>query len=126
MADTTFNPETAYADDWRYMDRVKDGVMHERDAKGMRTGVSSSVKCVKQSVAETDLAAQAANLGLAPSDTVLTVWRVSATDPVPLSGWSIISEGIEWIIGKVIELTFGPKWQCIVSTPLNKGEFNQT
>lgn len=120
-----WNPRTAYANEWQYIEGIEDGVVHQLDADGKETGTSWEVKCLRQTVAESYLANLAADNGINPADTLITIWQKSANDPPPTSPNALTIGSTRWIIQRVIAQQQGPTFGCIVGNPLTGNRFGQ-
>ena len=121
----SFDVRTAYANEWRHFDQIDDGVMYELTPDGVNTGRSWQVKCFRQSVAESYLANLAAEQGINPADTLITVWLLAASDPKPTSPAGLQIGGTKWIVQRVIERRHGPVFDCLVGNPLTGNRFGQ-
>ena len=120
-ASTTFDPRTAYREEWRYVDGVEDGVLVVRKANGEEIE-SHPVKLLRADVTRRDFQQLGLGLLITPESKVWYLWRLF-TDGLPATPEPTIDDAIEldgdgetpthWLIQQVAEVRSGTMFVCV-------------
>ena len=120
-ASTSFNPRTAYREEWRYVDGVEDGVLITRKANAEAVE-SSPVKLLRADVTRRDFQQLGLGLMLSTEAKVWYLWRLF-TDGLPATPEPTIDDAIEldgdgetpthWLIQQVAEVRSGTMFVCV-------------
>lgn len=110
----TFNPRTAYREDWRYVDGVEDGVLVATDADtGKDLDRHVDIKLVEGPVTHKGFAAAAAGMRMRTAE--LRVWPLKYDADMPRHGYIIRRGTVDWAIyGEPLHDPFG-SFLCLCS-----------
>ena len=122
-ASTSFNPRTAYREEWRYVDGVEDGVLITRKANAEAVE-SSPVKLLRADVTRRDFQQLGLGLMLSTEAKVWYLWRLfqdGRPEPPEPTNQDVLefapeaggTTPIHWMIQEVAEVRHGTMFVCV-------------
>lgn len=115
-ASTSFNPRTAYREEWRYVDGVEDGVLIARRANA-EEAESHPVKLLRADLSSPDFQQLGLGLLITPESKVWYLWRLfddgSPDPPEPTNQDALEYDSGHWLIQQVAEVRHGTMFVCV-------------
>lgn len=121
-ASTSFNPRTAYREDWRYVDGVEDGVLVVRKANAEAIE-SHPVKLLRADVTRADFQQLGLGLLITTESKVWYLWRLfdderpEPPEPSNEDALELAADDdgnpVHWLIQQVAEVRSGTMYVCV-------------
>lgn len=111
---STFDPRTAYAGNWQFLDRIEDAVLSPRNSeKQENADLAQDVKAREQDIRSTPFNGSYNFRGRV---TVFEVWAVDGELREPQSGDSLLFQTKRWSVHDVTKRIHGPSYLCLCSS----------